>query len=523
MSKDKGKKQRLDESSVLPSEERPPFHFEGFEYTSATAVPDQVFDELLGELTGNELKVLLYIIRRTCGFGKISDAISLSQFRRGITTQEGKVLDHGCGIEHNRLILVALSSLEEKGIIVSRKRTTKAGDLDATMYKLRTKKSAKEASQEELSVGVVTPGNHVVTPGHYRSYSRSLRWLPGVTTVVTPGNQQHTVLQHTDSQQSGESASADSPESPAVVFSLLGSDSTHAPKNSTLTEQDTLVDAPGSKSDGFGEETHKTTSFSQKDMPVSPQPQRDTSKRGRERDNQNDPKSGGGDDELSPSRSSRRSYSQRVTQPAPEVQPCPPTQTVRTRRAAATRVPDLTPIPPPPRPESLSPGTPITAEKVLEWGNYVRGSELPYSTDKRSGYQKAIWGARRFAGFKVTENSFLLIFVNWMKGLSLDLQPLPPEVLKSPTWPNLTVDIWIAAQHYREEEQKYLAAKQAKENPPPEAPPTSSNGTSRYQQPQQSPPPLHGTVEAPAEWTKQYERAMAAKRAAAIQERGKHG
>jgi Bacteriophage replication protein O len=167
--------------------------FEGFEAPNTTPVPDVVFDELLSKLTGNELKVLLYIIRRTYGFGKSADAISLSQFRKGITTQDGKVLDNGCGIEHNRTILVALASLEKNGYVTSRKRQSHAGDSDATIYKLHFKSVAKEASRAQLDSKVVTSSNHPVTSSNDGSYSTSPRWLPQVTTVVTPGNTQETV------------------------------------------------------------------------------------------------------------------------------------------------------------------------------------------------------------------------------------------------------------------------------------------------------------------------------------------
>ena len=45
-----------------------PRPFRGFRSPSYTQVPDELFDELLVELSGGELKVLLYIIRRTFGF-----------------------------------------------------------------------------------------------------------------------------------------------------------------------------------------------------------------------------------------------------------------------------------------------------------------------------------------------------------------------------------------------------------------------------------------------------------------------
>jgi hypothetical protein len=70
--------------------------FNGFIFPTTTPIPDQVFDELLHLLSGNELKVLLYICRRTFGFKKESDTISLNQMVNGITTRDGRVLDRGC-------------------------------------------------------------------------------------------------------------------------------------------------------------------------------------------------------------------------------------------------------------------------------------------------------------------------------------------------------------------------------------------------------------------------------------------
>jgi hypothetical protein len=166
--------------------------FEGFKLPNTTPVPDILFDELLSELTGNELKVLLYIIRRTYGFGKNADAISLSQFRRGITTKDEKVLDKGCGIEHNRTILVALRALEAKGYIISKKRQTSARDADTTIYRLHF----KDSPEANADGRVVTSDNYpslpqvttLVTPSNDGRYPTSLP-------VVTPGNTQETVIQ----------------------------------------------------------------------------------------------------------------------------------------------------------------------------------------------------------------------------------------------------------------------------------------------------------------------------------------
>jgi hypothetical protein len=100
-------------------------------------VPDQLFDELLPHLKEAELKVLLYIIRRTFGFKKESDAISFSQFLNGITTNDGRVLDEGCGLNSRTSLSRALQDLEAKGIIEALKRTDENGEREINVYRLR--------------------------------------------------------------------------------------------------------------------------------------------------------------------------------------------------------------------------------------------------------------------------------------------------------------------------------------------------------------------------------------------------
>lgn len=73
------------------------FRYEGFSHPNYTPVPDDVFDLIAPQLTEAELRVLLYIVRRTFGFKKDSDAISLNQMIHGIKTRGGRVLDQGTG------------------------------------------------------------------------------------------------------------------------------------------------------------------------------------------------------------------------------------------------------------------------------------------------------------------------------------------------------------------------------------------------------------------------------------------
>src|SRR3954470_21565705 len=86
--------------------------FLGFSNPNTTPTPDDLFDRFLPELSGGELKVLLYIIRRTFGFKKNTDSISLSQLCSGIKTRAGKSLDRGTGLSLSA-IKMAVRSLEK--------------------------------------------------------------------------------------------------------------------------------------------------------------------------------------------------------------------------------------------------------------------------------------------------------------------------------------------------------------------------------------------------------------------------
>jgi uncharacterized membrane protein len=170
------------------------FVFEGFEPANTTPVPDILFDRLLAKLTSSELRVLLYIIRRTWGFKKDTDAISLNQFQYGITTKDGKVLDEGCGIKDRKTIIATLSSLEKKGYIQREKSKTESGDDATTIYRIHFK-------------GVVGKSNHPESRGSGKiqppvvgksTLPRSGKIQPP---VVGKSNPQETVIQQTELQE----------------------------------------------------------------------------------------------------------------------------------------------------------------------------------------------------------------------------------------------------------------------------------------------------------------------------------
>jgi hypothetical protein len=112
-----------------------PLPFRGFRLPTTTPIPDEVFDELMASLSGAELKVLLYICRRTFGFKKERDHISLHQLVEGITTKTGKRLDRGTGLG-KASVARAVISLEKKGVILRKKRQSKRKGDEPTTYAL---------------------------------------------------------------------------------------------------------------------------------------------------------------------------------------------------------------------------------------------------------------------------------------------------------------------------------------------------------------------------------------------------
>jgi len=103
---------------------------------STTATPDWVFDDVAPDLGEAPLKALLYIVRRTSGFRKSADAISLSQFQHGITTRDGRQLDKGTGIKNRTVLLRALDELEARGIIGHQDALRDDGGHATTIYYL---------------------------------------------------------------------------------------------------------------------------------------------------------------------------------------------------------------------------------------------------------------------------------------------------------------------------------------------------------------------------------------------------
>lgn len=109
--------------------------FPGFSSPNGTIVPDEVFDVLMPILSDAQFRVLMYIIRRTFGFKKNSDDISLKQMVEGIRTKDGRVLDGGTGLSKSAVAKGA-KDLVGMGVIEAiRNRSAERGN-EPTTYRL---------------------------------------------------------------------------------------------------------------------------------------------------------------------------------------------------------------------------------------------------------------------------------------------------------------------------------------------------------------------------------------------------
>jgi hypothetical protein len=171
--------------------------FQGFQFPTTTPVPDEVFDLLMPQLSGAELKVLLYICRRTFGFKKAADNISLNQIATGITTRDGRVLDRGTGL-CKAAVVTAVTSLAEKGIIVRNKRQSVQKGCEPTTYSLNF---APLATQQTGACPETSPLSKNQTGGCPKTRQGPVQKLDTQQTVVQETERQETVVVDAVAQQ----------------------------------------------------------------------------------------------------------------------------------------------------------------------------------------------------------------------------------------------------------------------------------------------------------------------------------
>lgn len=221
-----------------------PFIFGGIDSPNTTSFPDVLLDRVMAHVSGAEFKVLAYVVRRTFGFKKNSDTISLDQICHGITRRDGSTLDEGTGLTRKTAI-AALKGLEEKGVItVQRRSSPTKGNLPSS-YALRfrggppdhdpdprarrdTWRSDDEQADDEGDVVVEAGGptrttsnpayrggNHTASGGVQKGNRGGVKTTPPPVQQVHQGgvretqgvgeirHPQHTDVQHTDKTTDG--------------------------------------------------------------------------------------------------------------------------------------------------------------------------------------------------------------------------------------------------------------------------------------------------------------------------------
>lgn len=127
---------------------------------NSTQVPDVILDQWMAELSGAEFKVLLYVARRTYGFGKESDNISLTQLASGIRRKDGTSLDRGTGLSRSG-VKAACNGLIEKGLLIRSGNTRPDGrEPEESTYRLNLFASLPDTA-EEVGQKKAHPGRFV--------------------------------------------------------------------------------------------------------------------------------------------------------------------------------------------------------------------------------------------------------------------------------------------------------------------------------------------------------------------------
>jgi phage replication O-like protein O len=179
---------------------------------NSTQIPDVILDYWMARLSGAEFKVLLYIARRTYGFGKIRDRISLSQLADGITKRDGSVLDCGTGIARST-VTRALNSLESMGIVVRHANLAKTGnEFNENTYSINLAwEHGGEFGENSFSPsgnGLAADSRGVVALSDYLVAKQERGWSENETGVVPKSDPQETDQQETASTEKGEGDAA---------------------------------------------------------------------------------------------------------------------------------------------------------------------------------------------------------------------------------------------------------------------------------------------------------------------------
>ena len=121
---------------------------------NTTQVPNAVLDWWLAELGNAELRVLLYLMRRTYGFQRSADAVSLTQLSGGISAADGRRLDRGTGL-HRKTVIAALEALEGRGLVERVRSVQGHYGHGVNVYRVRVEALAPPHAAEHAGGGTI--------------------------------------------------------------------------------------------------------------------------------------------------------------------------------------------------------------------------------------------------------------------------------------------------------------------------------------------------------------------------------
>lgn len=182
---------------------------------NSTQIPDVILDHWMAKLSGSELKVLLYVARRTYGFQKDQDNISLTQLASGIRRKDGSTLDRGTGLSPTG-VKDACTGLIKKGLLVRFKNVAADGRMsEESTYRLNLFASLPDTPEEV--------GRKTAYPGRKTAYPEVGRKTTGGRPEKSPGVGRKSATQQTD-QETEQQTAAEPPGAAdaALVESLVG-------------------------------------------------------------------------------------------------------------------------------------------------------------------------------------------------------------------------------------------------------------------------------------------------------------
>ena len=168
---------------------------------NSTQVPDVIIDQWMAVLSGAEFKVLLYIARRTYGFGKEADNISLNQLANGIRRRDGTQLDRGTGLSRTG-VKEACKGLIQKGLLIrTANRVSDGHESEESTYRLNLFAAVPMTEAEEVGQKEAYPGQFLAHP---EVGQKKTRGRP----ESNPGVGQKLALQETEQETEQETAAA---------------------------------------------------------------------------------------------------------------------------------------------------------------------------------------------------------------------------------------------------------------------------------------------------------------------------